>query len=120
MTRLAELNMLLLTSIPELEEGIRRGIDEWKQSAGGAEPSADYLFGSVLAPIVVELLSDVADPSAHDAAAKVLVFLERLLADENAAVRNVVEVSFCEQIAEFELARQRARAMAGPLLRRWL
>lgn len=117
MTHVEDLERVVLARLPCLRETIEREIVDWKHAAGGSPPTADYLFGAVLVPIVISLLSDRDDRVARSTAEDVFAVLEDLLADENPSVRDVVAVSFCEQLAATPPAHRQALELAGPLLR---
>lgn len=116
MTNVEELPELLLTRLPGLRAAIEKEIDEWRRVAGDPPPSADYCFG-----IVVRIVAGLLTADAKDAdiarAREVLDVLEEFLRDDNQSVRDAVDVSFSEQLADDQIVLARALRLAGPLLR---
>lgn len=111
-----DLPNLLLYRLPEIAPAIEEELNSWRDAVGGTEPSVDYVFAAILAPLTAQLMRR-GDGDAGKTVAKIFDFLEELLRDDNESVRNVVDVSFAEQFVEERDALEKAWPLLGPRLR---
>ena len=110
-----DLSTMLVKHIPELEEPLRQETSEWS-TYGVTTLGPDAVFGTVLAPYVIELLKQ--RPVADEVLQRIFVFLEDLAASESEAALSAVYVSFGEALVEDAIAFRRAEQYFGPTLRR--
>jgi hypothetical protein len=117
MTDALLLPSILLRRIPEVAPLLREHAAAWGQDTDGTTLLPDHVFGGILAPYTASLIRSGEGTKSLITARRVFDFLEELMADENEAVRNVVEVSFCEQLAEERDILEKAQDLMGPRLR---
>lgn len=111
----------LLQRIPEIAPELEAGIQDWRRFARdeptvsyGDSPGCDYVFGSLLVPIVDRLGSNLPSPDARSTLEKLFEYLEELLADPNVNAGAMVKVSFCESAVEQPGALKATLELGGP------
>lgn len=85
--------------------------------AAGEELGPDAFLGSVVVPYVIERLTEDRSQNQDSELWQLFTVLEELMGDENAAVPNLVEVSFCEQLLANTEAFEAALHYMGPKTR---
>lgn len=116
MTAPPSITRRLQLSVPELNPFLDKGVRSWEEATGGVPPDDDHVFGALLAPYTAQLLRE--NESRTETIRRIFEFLEEQLGDASEWVRNIVEVSFCEQFAEERDILPKALSRMGPRLRR--
>ena len=103
-----ELNTTLLARFPELFDGYA----ELKAIWDGDEPGPHVLYGDLLAPHLIALLTR---PETEIARLRSFVFLEELAQSDDQRIRDVLGASVLERLlSEPPATRSAARAYMGP------
>lgn len=108
----------LLARVPGLAEPIRIGAEEWQRVSDGSPPYADYVLGAIVAPFVAETARRGLDSSDRTLLTSLFSYLEELLGDPSGSVRDLVDVSFGEQLGSEKDVVLLVRDLMGPRLRR--
>jgi hypothetical protein len=102
-----QLNDVLIEVVPELGESYRALRNEWV----GETPGPHVVYGDMLNPFIVEMLS--APVENHALLVRVFGLLERLASHPDVKVQEVVQMTVCERLGQEPLLAT-ARTFMGP------
>lgn len=110
----------LLHRVPLIAEELGEELERWREKpreSYGENPGCDYIFGSLLVPIVSRLSLELPASEAKATLESLFVFLEELMRDDNSNVGTMVKDSFCPSAVEDPSALSAIRALGGPRVR---